>query len=112
MTRHSIRRSLRWAVAATVLLPVAIVLVIGLGGLLAGVGDAAGARGCGRVALALGVAWLTALAGTTLATASAVLEADTCRPRHRRPRWRRGRRRSPPPSAMSLSGATPSDRAP
>jgi len=90
MKRHSLRRGLRLGVAATVLLPIALVLVIGLGGLLAAVGDAAGARGCGRMALVLGVAWVTALAGTTLATAVAVLATSSRPPRRRRRRRGRG----------------------
>lgn len=113
MKRHSIRRGLRWGVAATVLLPIALVLVIGLGGLLAAVGDAAGARGCGRMALVLGVVWVTAVAGTTLATAIAVL-AEPGRPPRRRRRHRRRRPGRggpmPPPAPAGLPVAPVPDR--
>lgn len=84
------RRPLAWAVASTVLLPVVLSLVLGLGGLLAGLGDAAGAAVSHRLALVVGVLWAAAVVVTTVLNAVAILE----RPRRmRRPPPRRRRRR-------------------
>jgi len=79
-------------VAATLLLPVVLAVVLGLGSLLHAVGDESGARACGRVALAAGAVWLVAVVATTAVSAVALLER-TDLPRHdRRKRGRRPRR--------------------
>lgn len=98
MHHDRIRRPLGWAVAGTLLLPMVLSLVLGLAGLLAGLGDTAGAVVCRRLSLIVGVLWGVALVATTVLNAIAVLE----RPRHRPPcgrgidgRRRRGRRRRP-----------------
>jgi len=62
--RDGLRRFLLRSVLLTLLLPVALAVVGGLGGLLSAVGDRAGAVACGRVCLVVGAAWLMALAGT------------------------------------------------
>lgn len=81
MRRNPIRRALLWGVAATLLLPAALAVLIGLGGLLGGLGDVAGSRVCLRTALGMGVVWVIALVATTAASAIAHLDQ---RPRRRR----------------------------
>jgi hypothetical protein len=93
MHHDPIRRSLLWGLAATVLLPIVLAVVLGLGALLAGLDDAAGAAACGRIGLVVGVIWLTAVVVTTAVNAVATLERH--RPgRQRRPPGDRRRRRS------------------
>lgn len=75
-----IRRFLAWGVTLTLLLPMVIVVVLGLGGLLSSLGDEAGASACGRVGLVVGVAWFLALAGTAAASGLIALEAGGHRP--------------------------------
>jgi membrane protein implicated in regulation of membrane protease activity len=92
------RRLLAWAVTASLLLPIALTLVLGLASLLAALGDAAAATACGRLALALGVAWLTAVVATALTSGLVALgnePRDDWRLRRQRQRQRRrhGRRR-------------------
>jgi len=72
--RDALRRFLLRAVLLTLLLPVALAVVVGLGALLSAVGDRAGAVACGRVCLVVGAAWLMALAGT--ATVAGLLAID------------------------------------
>lgn len=72
--RGVLRQILLAGVACTLLLPVAMTMVFGLGVLLGSLGDALGATVCGRTALALGVVWLTAVIGTAAASAIAVLD--------------------------------------
>jgi len=72
--RASLRRFLTWAVLLAVLLPVALVVVVGLGALLSALGDKAGAVACWRVCLVGGVGWFVALAGT--ATAAGILALE------------------------------------
>ena len=81
--RDLVRRFLIWGVLLSLLLPMVLVVVLGLGGLLASLGDQAGATVCGRIGLVLGVAWLLALAGT--ATASGILSLDGMSSRPDRP---------------------------
>lgn len=69
--RHNVRRLLALGVLLTIMLPMVIALSLGLGALLGALGDAAGARGCGRVALVIGGAWFLSLA--TTATAGGIL---------------------------------------
>jgi hypothetical protein len=92
MHRDPIRRGLLWGLAATVLLPIVLAVVLGLGALLSGLGDSAGAAACGRIGLVVGVIWLTAVVVTTAANAVATLERG--RPRRRLPPGDRRRRRS------------------
>lgn len=79
--RESLRRFLLWAVLLSLLLPVALAVVIGLGALLSAVGDKAGALACGRVCLVVGAAWLTALAGTATVTGMLAVEGPPTRVR-------------------------------
>lgn len=92
MHRPPIRAALTWGVAATLLLPVVLAVVLGLGSLLGAVGDESGAWACGRVALATGVAWLVAVVATTAVSAVALLERTDLPQRDRRKRGRRARR--------------------
>ncbi|MCE9631675.1 MAG: hypothetical protein K8S94_13290 [Planctomycetia bacterium] len=95
MHRDGIRRCLAWGLAATLLLPITLAVVLGLGGLLDGLGDALGAAVCGRLGLVLGSIWLAAIVATTVVNAVAVLDGrGGPRGRHEdRPRRARRRRR-------------------
>ncbi|MGB8853121.1 MAG: hypothetical protein WCC69_06105 [Pirellulales bacterium] len=89
MHRSPVRAALTWGLVATLLLPVVLAVVLGLGSLLNAVGDEAGSRACSRVALAAGAAWLVAVVATTTVSAVALLERPSL-PRHgRRKRARR-----------------------
>lgn len=101
MNRNLLRRGLARCLVAVLLLPVGLVVVIGLGGLLAALGDGAGAAVCQRVALGLGVLLATAVVAATACNALAILA-----PPRRLPR-RRGRRRPRPAAAPDHRGATP-----
>jgi len=90
MNRHVLTRGLTWCVVAIILLPVLLAVVLGLGGLLAALGDSVAAAACGRVALALGVLLVAAVIGTTVVNALTLLAPP--RRRRRRP----ARRRRPP----------------
>jgi hypothetical protein len=89
MPHRRSRRPLAWAVASTLLLPVVLSLVLGLGGLLSGLGDTVGAAVCHRLALVVAVLWAAAVVVTTVLNAVAILE----RPHRPRPHFRRRRRR-------------------
>lgn len=89
MHRSPVRTALTWGLVATLLLPVVLAVLLGLGSLLNAVGDEAGSRACGRVALAAGVAWLVAVVATTAVSAVALLERPPVPPRGRRQRGRR-----------------------
>ena len=91
MNRDGLRRGLGWGLVATLVLPVLLAVVLGLGGLLGQLGDAAGAVVCGRIGLVVGVAWLTAIVGTVAVTAACVLAGHS---RPLPPGPPRGRRRS------------------
>ena len=73
--RDAARRLLVWGLGGTVLLPVSLAVVFGLGGLLASLGDRAGAAVCRGIALGVGAAWVVSLAATVLATAIVTLES-------------------------------------
>jgi hypothetical protein len=115
MHHDPIRRSLLWGLAATVLLPIVLAVVLGLGALLAALDDSAGAAACGRMGLVVGVMWLTAVVVTTAVNAVATLERHRPgRPRRspadrgrRRPRRRRLRREPREPRGI---GEAPPDR--
>jgi len=98
MPHLRIRRPLAWAVVGTLLLPVVLSLVLGLAGLLAGLGDDAGAAICRGVALVVGVLWAAAIVAATTLNAVAILAAPPRRRmrRRRRERGRRRPRREPP----------------
>jgi hypothetical protein len=80
---------------ATLLLPVLLAVVLGLGALLGSLGDASGAVACGRIGLGLGVAWLMAIVATVAVTACVALVQGPRRPHGPppRPAGRRRRRR-------------------
>lgn len=86
MKRKLLERGLTWGLVAVVLLPVAVAVVLGLGALLAALGDTGASVACGRVALGIGVVFVVSLVATTVTTALAVLTP----PRRRRRRRRRG----------------------
>jgi len=88
MNRQHLRRGLTWGVVAILLGPLLIAVVLGLGALLAALGDASAAAVCGRVALVLGVVVVTAVVATTAVSALAILARP---PRRRRKRRRRSR---------------------
>jgi hypothetical protein len=78
--RDLVRRLLAWGVLLTLLLPMVIAVVLGLGALLSSLGDETGAAACGRVGLVIGVAWFLALAATATASGIMTLEASASRP--------------------------------
>lgn len=109
--RDPIRRGLVWGAVATLLLPIVLAVVLGLGGLLGGLGDAAGSRFCLRVALVVGAAWIVGVVATTALSAVAHLgHRPPCRQRRRgrrpEPGWRHGRR-SPDPGPPSAPPGSP-----
>ena len=89
--RSVFRRILFFGVGCSLLLPIALLVVIGLGFLLASVGDQVGGAVCSRIALVLGVVWLVAVIATAVASGAAALDGGM------RPggRPRRGHRRRP-----------------
>jgi hypothetical protein len=70
MSRRHLRRPLAWGLAATILLPVVLALLLGLGRLLNALGDESGAFVCDRVALLAGVLWPLAVVATTIINAA------------------------------------------
>lgn len=72
--RDILRRLLSWGVVSTLLLPVVLAVVLGLGALLGALGDGAGAAACGRLGLVVGAAWIVALAATSAACGIALLD--------------------------------------
>lgn len=99
--RRFLRRTLLRGVTASLVLPILLAIVLGLGALLASLGDRVGAAICVRVAQGVGVLWLLAVVATALAAGIAALDdapprRGRCGPRGRRHRrgWsRRGRHR-------------------
>jgi hypothetical protein len=69
-----LHRVLAWSVVLGLLLPVVIVLVIGLAGLLEGMEDEAGSLLCLRIAIGLGVGWISAIAITAVTVGVQMLE--------------------------------------
>jgi hypothetical protein len=87
--RRVFRRILVVGVGCSLLLPIALLVVIGLGFLLASVGDEVGGAVCARAALVLGVVWIVAVVATAVASGVAALDGGMMpggrpRPRHRR----------------------------
>ncbi len=74
VARGIIRRLLLAGVTASLLLPIVVAVVTGLGVLLRAVGDDPAARVCGRVALITGVFWVVAVITTALASGAALLD--------------------------------------
>lgn len=72
--RGVFRRILLVGVASSLLLPVAMSVVFGLGTLLDSLGDETGAVICGRVALGLAAVWITAVIATAVASGVSVLD--------------------------------------
>jgi hypothetical protein len=87
MHRNGTNRGLIWGLAATVLLPVAVAVALGLGALLGALGDAWGAAACQRIGLVAGGLWIIAVVATTVLNAIATLD-HRGRRRRRRPRER------------------------
>jgi hypothetical protein len=102
MRRDGLRRGLAWGLVATLLMPVMVAVVLGLGGLLAAVGDAGGALACSRLGIVLGALWITAVVATVAVNAAATHVAPPPRPPAGRPRRRR--RRMNPLAAERLGG--------
>lgn len=75
------KRVLALALAGLLLLPIAIVLVLGTASLLAAMQDAAGAMVLQRIGLALGLIWLVGLIGLLLALGVNAIEARDDRAR-------------------------------
>jgi len=73
--RGTLVRLLAWSLIATLLLPVMVAVVMGLGALLTAVGDADAAVVCQRAALVAGVLWLVAIVATTVAGGVMAIEA-------------------------------------
>ena len=71
-----VRRALSWGIVSSLLLPILALVVIGLGALLSALGDAIGARFCGRVALLAAVIWLLAVVATAVLAGIAALAAE------------------------------------
>ena len=74
VARGIIRRLLLAGVTASLLLPIVVAVVTGLGVLLRAVGDDPAATVCGRVALIAGVCWLVAIITTAVASGAALLD--------------------------------------
>ncbi|HEY5311746.1 MAG TPA: hypothetical protein VIK18_04480 [Pirellulales bacterium] len=74
------RRVLLCLASCSALMPVPLAVLVGLGRLLAAVGDAAGARVVDAVALAVGVAWAVGLIGLVLGLAAYTLFPPDDRP--------------------------------
>jgi hypothetical protein len=73
--RSIITRVLVPAVVSSLLLPIVLVIVLGLAGLLASLGDGVGAAVCRGAALAVGVGWLVAV--TVTAITAGIVAVDT-----------------------------------
>ena len=71
-----VRRILAWGVVLALLLPVVLVLLLGLGGLLGGMGDAAGYGLCLRLGLLIGLGWTVAVVTTAVSGGLLLLESS------------------------------------
>ncbi|MEX0689320.1 MAG: hypothetical protein WD072_11730 [Pirellulales bacterium] len=91
MHRRSLRGGLIVSLASVVLLPIALAVTLGAGGLLAAVGDQTAAAVCRWVGLTLGILWVVSVVATAAGSAAVTLAAQT-RPRHKPQRWRRRQR--------------------
>ena len=77
VARGIIRRLLLAGVTASLLLPIVVAVVTGLGVLLRAVGDGPAAVVCARVALVAGVCWVVAIITTAVASGAALLDDRT-----------------------------------
>ena len=75
------RRILLWLLSGALFLPIAIVLIAGLGRLLAALDDAGGARLLDRAALVAGVLWALTLVGLPIVLALQTLTVEQVRDR-------------------------------
>jgi hypothetical protein len=91
MHRDPVRRGLIWGLAATLLVPMVIAVVLGTAAVLAAVGDDTAAAVCRWATLPLAVLWAVAIAATTALSAACQLAGH--RPPPRRPRIGPGRPR-------------------
>ena len=73
------RRFLAWGVVATLLLPMVIAIVLGLGGLLSALGDEAAATTCGWVGVVGGAIWFLAVAVTAVVSGIIALDGSATR---------------------------------
>ena len=90
--RRFLRRALLRGVTASLVLPILLAIVLGLGALLASLGDRGGATICVRIAQGVGVLWLLAVVSTALAAGIAALDDAPPRGGRRGPPGRRHRR--------------------
>lgn len=77
--RRVLRRWLARTVAAVVIIPMALVVLVGLGALLHALGDRGGALACARLVLFGGVVWSTSLVAMGLVTALVVADEGAWR---------------------------------
>jgi len=73
MSRRQLRRPLAWGLAATILLPMVVALLLGLGRLLAALDDEPGAVACDRIALLAAILWALAVVATTIINATVLM---------------------------------------
>lgn len=76
--RGIVVRLLVGSLIAALLLPVLVAVVLGLAALLQGLGDAAAATACQRLALVAGVLWVVAIIVTSVC--SGVMAVDAAAP--------------------------------
>ena len=86
--REVFRRLLVGGVACSLLLPIVLAVVCGLGVLLGSLGDEVGRVACGRTALVVGVAWLTAVIATAVSDGGVAFEWRLGYSKRKRPRAR------------------------
>jgi hypothetical protein len=84
MHRDPIRRGLVWGLAATLLLPMVIAVMLGTAAVLGAVGDSTAAAVCRWATLPLAILWGVAIAATTALSAACQLAGRHPPPRRRR----------------------------
>jgi hypothetical protein len=84
MRHDPLRRGLVWGLAATLLLPMVMAVMLGTAALLAAVGDELAAAVCRWSAVPLAVLWGVAIAATTALSAASQLTARRPPPGRRR----------------------------
>lgn len=84
--RGIVVRLLVGAVIATILLPIAVAVVLGLAALLGGLGDTVAAVACQRVALVGGVLWILAIIVTSVCSGLVAMDVASLSARHAGPR--------------------------
>ena len=78
--RGVLRQFLVCGVVSVLLLPVTLGVVLGLGALLASLGDDAGAVACNRAALVIGIIWIVSVVATAVTSSIIVLESSDREP--------------------------------